>query len=370
MIDEKLSGPLLMNAGAKYDHERQREAIAHWIMMHEHAFSIVEEEGFLFMMKCSNISYEKISRKTLKNDCIAVYEAERKKLKSTLRKVNKICLTTDLWKSKNQKIEYMVLTGHFIDADWVLQKRILSFVHVPPPRRGVDIVDAIFKCLKDWGIENKIFSVLVDNALYNDRCLKELKVLILRHQKLVLHGKLFHVRCCAHILNLLVQDGIGKIAKIVENVRESVKFINQSEARLQTFSQIVQQLKLSVQRSLPRFQDREPSYTTLPDDDDWEKVEKVSKLLEVFNVVTNIIFGSEYTIANLYLAEVFRIKLVLDQAINDESDFMKEMAKAMKEKFDKYWSQYEARKNIENVRIALDDMYKEYVDLPSEHSEE
>lgn len=98
-IDEKLSGPLLMNSGGKYDHERQREATAHWIMMHEHAFSIVEEEGFHFMMKCSNISYEKISRKTLKNDCIAVYEAERKKLKSTLRTVNKICLTTDLWKS-------------------------------------------------------------------------------------------------------------------------------------------------------------------------------------------------------------------------------------------------------------------------------
>ncbi|XP_058753689.1 zinc finger BED domain-containing protein RICESLEEPER 2-like [Vicia villosa] len=290
----------------------------------------------------------------------------------------------------------MVLTGHFIDADWVLQKRILSFVHVPPPRRGVDIADAIFKCLKDWGIENKIFSVSVDNALYNDRCLKELKVLILRHRKLVLNGKLFHVRCCAHILNLLIQDGIGKIAKIVENVRESVKFINHSEARLQTFSQIVQQLKLSGKKLIldcptrwnstyqmlsvamqfkevfPRFQDREPSYTILPNDDDWEKVEKVSKFLE----------------------------LVLDQAIDDESDFMKEMAEAMKEKFDKYWSQCnlvmslasvldprikmmgvnmcfpliyskdEARKNIENVCIALDDMYKEYVDLPSEHSEE
>lgn len=264
----------------------------------------------------------------------------------------------------------------------------------------------------------------MDNAYYKDRCLKELKVLILRHRKLVLDGKLFHVCCCAHILNLLVQDGIGKIAKIVEDVRESVKFINQSEARLQTFSQIVQQLKLGGKKLIldcptrwnstyqmlsvamhfkevfPRFQDREPSYTTLPDDDDWEKVEKVSKLLEVFNVVTNIISGSEYPTANLYLAEVFRIKLVLDQAIQDESDFMKEMAKAMKGKFYKYCSQcnlvmslafvldlmikmmgvnmyfpliypeVEARKNIENVHTALDDMYKEYADILSEHSEE
>jgi hypothetical protein len=203
----------------------------------------------------------------------------------------------------------------------------------------------------------------VDNAHYNDRCLKELKVLFSRHRKLVLNGKLLHVRCCAHILNLLVQDGIGRIEEIVENVRKSVKFINQSEARLQTFSQIAQQLKLGGKKLIldcptrwnstyqmlsvamqfkevfPRFQDREPNYTTLPDDDDWEKVEKVSKLLEVFNGVTNIISGSEYPTANLYLAEVYRIKQVIDNAIQDESQFMKDMANGMKTKFDKYWSE-------------------------------
>ena len=59
----------------------------------------------------------------------------------------------------------------------------------------------------------------------------------------MLDGKLFHVRCCAHILNLLVQDGIGRIGEIVEEVHDSVRFINQSEARLRTFSEIVQQLK-------------------------------------------------------------------------------------------------------------------------------
>ncbi|KAK2416126.1 zinc finger BED domain-containing protein RICESLEEPER [Trifolium repens] len=332
--------------------------------MHEHPFNIVEDEGFVFMMKCCNISYEKISRKTLKNDCDTVYEAERKKLKSTLRAVHKICLTTDLWKSQAQKIEYMVLTGHFIDADWVLQKRILSFVHVPPPRRGVDIADAIFK----YGIE--------------------------------------------------------RITEIIEKVRESVKFINHSEARLRTFSQIVQQLKLGGKKLIldcptrwnstyqmlsvamqfkevfPCFQDREPRYTTLPDEDYWKKVEKVSKLLEVFNAVTNIISGSEYPTANLYLAEVYRIKQVLDKAAQDESNFMKEMANAMKTKFDKYWSECnlvmslasildprikmmgvnmcfpliypgdEAKKNIEYVRNALNEMYKEYVDLLNERDEE
>ena len=74
--------------------------------------------------------------------------------------------------------------------------------------------------------------MLVDNVYYNDNCLKELKVLHSRHQKLVLDGKLFHVQCCAHILNSLVHNGIGRIGEIVEKGHDSVRFINQSEIRL------------------------------------------------------------------------------------------------------------------------------------------
>ena len=53
-----------------------------------------------------------------------------------------------MWKSSHQVVEYMVITGHFIDVGWNLQKRVLSFVKVPTPRHGIDVANAIFKCLK------------------------------------------------------------------------------------------------------------------------------------------------------------------------------------------------------------------------------
>ena len=74
--------------------------------------------------------------------------------------MSKISLTIDMWKSSHQVVEYMVITRHFTDARWNLQKRVLSFVKVPTPRRGIDVADAIFKCLKTWGIENKVFQYL------------------------------------------------------------------------------------------------------------------------------------------------------------------------------------------------------------------
>ncbi|WOL00012.1 zinc finger BED domain-containing protein RICESLEEPER 2-like [Canna indica] len=55
------------------------------------------------------IEWEKVSRTTIKKDCVQVYETEKKKLKAQLKGVNKISLTTYLWRSTNQKIGRLVL---------------------------------------------------------------------------------------------------------------------------------------------------------------------------------------------------------------------------------------------------------------------
>ncbi|KAL4583285.1 hypothetical protein LXL04_007855 [Taraxacum kok-saghyz] len=216
----------------KYDSNKMREAIATWVMGTEQPFSVVDDELYVNMMKTASPFFEKLSRTTIKEDCFKIYDHEKKRLKALLKTVSKISLTTDCWKSTHQKIEYMVVTGHFIDQNWRLQKRVLSFVHVPPPRGGHDIADAIYKCLKEWEIEEKIFTISVDNASYNDKALKRLKEIFSRVRKLVCGGRLFHVRCCAHILNLLVRDGLGTIDSVIGEVREAIKYLNNSEARL------------------------------------------------------------------------------------------------------------------------------------------
>ncbi|OMO54906.1 putative Zinc finger, BED-type [Corchorus capsularis] len=408
--------PALTNG--KFDMAKMREAAAHWILMHEHPFSIMEEEGFNMMQKRGMPQWEKVSRVTIKKDCMQVYEVEKKKLKAVLKNVNKISLMTDLWKSSNQRIEYMVLTAHFIDSNWRLQKRIISFVHIPPPRRGVEIADCFYKCLQEWGIENKVYTISVDNAISNDVAIRNLKDTFSRTKKLLCGGKLFHVRCCAHILNLMVQDGFSEISNMIDSIHESVRFINHSEARLRSFAAIVQQLQLPERKLIldcktrwnstfemlstaikfkdvfPRYQDREPSYNCCPAPGDWVKVEKICEILEVFNAVTKIISGSDYPTSNLFLNEVHRVKVLLDKNMNNENEFIRAMVSRMKSKFDKYWgecnllmfiaaildprckimaveyclnrmySEQEARANMAQIRDALFEIYEDYV---SEH---
>lgn len=110
--------PFLIGPDGKYDAGKMRESIAHWIMATEQPFNTVEDEMFVYMMKTANPMFERVSRATIKADCFKVYEHEEKKLKSLVNSTSNISLTTDCWKSSHQKIEYMVITGHFIDQNW------------------------------------------------------------------------------------------------------------------------------------------------------------------------------------------------------------------------------------------------------------
>nr|GMC95603.1 zinc finger BED domain-containing protein RICESLEEPER 2-like [Ipomoea batatas] len=73
----------------RVDMEVVRESIANWIIMHEHLFTLVEEAGFNVLIKRIMLEWKRISRSTIKSDCLKVYEIEKKKLKNNLESVSK-----------------------------------------------------------------------------------------------------------------------------------------------------------------------------------------------------------------------------------------------------------------------------------------
>ncbi|KAH6832928.1 hypothetical protein C2S53_000471 [Perilla frutescens var. hirtella] len=125
------------------------------------------------------------------------------------------------------------------------------------------------------------------------------------------------------------------------------------------FSDIVKQLKLSSKKLVldcctrwnatyfmlsaalefkdvfPRYQQRDPLYTSLPSEEEWKRVQVVCSFLREFHELTKLISGSEYPTANLFLTELVQIKKFLKNETQDT--FMKEMIKKMKTKFEKYW---------------------------------
>ncbi|KAK9048091.1 hypothetical protein SSX86_032946 [Deinandra increscens subsp. villosa] len=368
----------------KFDNSRIREVISHMIMVHDLPFNFVEYDLFNVMMKEANPAFNKISHSSTRQDCISSYDIGQKRIQKLLNMVNRVSITTDMWTSI-QNIHYVVVTCHFVDAEFKLHKYILSFVDVPPPYSGVHIYDCLFKCLKEWNIETKVATLTVDNATTNDVVARSLKESLDLECKLAIDGKLFHVRCYAHILNLLVQDGLLQIKDVIHNVRESVKHVTASPGQLHLFGELSRQLKkpnkylildvstrwnatyamlstaLEFKDVFVNYKARESSYKTLPSEDDWKKVEDVCLFLELFNEATKIISGSEYPTSNLFLAELYGIKELVDHVASNENDCMKSMADEMKKKFDKIYTEAKKMEEIAVVKFHLEELFKEYV---------
>ena len=192
--------------GIHFDVELCRQALARMIIVDELPFSFVENEGFRYFMSVTQPRLPLPGRISIARDCLSLYMSEKHKFRDLFTKTNQsVCLTTDTWTSV-QNINYMVLTAHFIDQDWKLRKRILNFCPITS-HKGEIIGKKIEKCLEGWMID-KVFTITVDNAASNDVAISYLKNRMEDWNSHPLKGEHLHVRCCAHILNLVVNDGL------------------------------------------------------------------------------------------------------------------------------------------------------------------
>ena len=99
----------------------------------------------------------------------------------------------------------------------MLNKRIISFKIINTPHNGKNIATLINDEIIDLGIRDKIFKITLDNASNNDAAIQRLKRFWQIKED---HAKLFYVRCCTHILNLIVKYGLKQVDSILEKIRD------------------------------------------------------------------------------------------------------------------------------------------------------
>jgi len=80
----------------------------------------------------------------------------------------------------------------------------------------------------------------LDNAFANDVLQNTLKSQLLLQNGLICGGEFFHVRCCAHILNLIVQEGLKVLGDALDQIRNSIKYVRGSESRMVKFKQCLE----------------------------------------------------------------------------------------------------------------------------------
>ena len=75
----------------------------------------------------------------------------------------------------------------------------------------------------------------LDNAFASDFFHDMLRTQLIYKKALICNGDLFHLHCCAHILNLVVQDGLKEINVAIQKIHESIKYVRGSQGRIFIF---------------------------------------------------------------------------------------------------------------------------------------
>ena len=123
------------------------------------------------------------------------------------------------------------------------------FIYVPAPHTARVIAEILHDALVEWYLEDKVSTLTVDNATTNDACIPILENLI-GPSKLMLGGKLLHMRCCAHILNLIVKDGLDVLEESIEKIRDSVAFWTSTPKRIENFQEVAKMLKVDQSKKI------------------------------------------------------------------------------------------------------------------------
>lgn len=208
----------------------------------------------------------------------------------------------------------------------------------------------------EWDIDRKLSTVTVDNCSTNDSMLKLLKEK-LPGEHLLLEGKLLHMRCAAHILNLIVKDGLDVIGEAIDKIRDSVMYWRATAKRSEEFEKQARKLKVLATKKLvcdcrtrwnsiymmldvavgykevfPNMKLKDKNYVCLPSDKDWKLAEDICKKLKTFYELTAFFSGTAYPTANEFFSKVCQLKTDLTKWLSEDDEIISSMANCMLDK--------------------------------------
>jgi len=190
-----------------------------------------------------NPNIKKISRKIVRSSAMKTFLEYKIRLVEELSSLDcRVSLTADAWDS-GYGYHYLCVTCHWLDNDWLLQKRIIHFKMLEYPHTGLNIAHHLMQAIDEYNLRSKIMSMTFDNATsmtYSANLVKQ------QLTDVILDGDALHIRCVCHVLNLCVKDGTNAIGPFYHKIRNAILSINSSNMRFQEWRSFLRQQKVKV----------------------------------------------------------------------------------------------------------------------------
>ena len=232
---------------------------------------------------------------------------------------------------------------------------------MPPPHTKEVLLDVLMDILLDWNMDRKISTITVDNCSSNDRMIDILVEKLSLRGSLLLNGNIFHMRCAAHVLNLIVKEGLDVIGKEIEKIRDSVAYWSTTPSRVEKFEDADHQLPIPCNKKLtldcrtrwnstylmlsititytyvfPRLKQHEKHYMVVPLEERMEYGKRNMWKIEIVLQHNGVFSRQNYPIANIFFIKVCEIKKALYYWLICVNDVVKTMTSSMLQKFGKY----------------------------------
>jgi hypothetical protein len=180
-----------------------------------------------FLRRLLKIAFPKLSlpnRRSIARRLTESAQTTRKRLQRLLEDLDcLVSLVLDGWNSRNNRDflgmhslrsgPMLIVPGiscQWIDENWELQQVLLDFKEFPSPHTGENMAKHVVDTLEFYGIVEKLFCVTTDNATNNSTMTLHLEGL-LEEKGVVWDRRTRHIRCIAHIINLVVKALLKKL---------------------------------------------------------------------------------------------------------------------------------------------------------------
>ena len=84
-----------------------------------------------------------------------------------------------------------------------------------------------------------VFLIMIDNASFNDRVITHFKKKVKKWNRMVLNKDMMHKRCCSHILNLVVDEGLKDYYDSIFSIWHAIRYVKSSSSRLAKFKKAI-----------------------------------------------------------------------------------------------------------------------------------
>ncbi|GJZ83111.1 hypothetical protein Tco_0648284 [Tanacetum coccineum] len=131
------------------------------------------------------------------------------------------------------------------DDNKTLLQTVVLWLHYP--ESGSAFTNAVSACHSDWNIEDRLFSVTLNqNQPLSEIGINGLKSLLSRKTPCILNGQLLLTNCLARSLTSITQEALQMCEETVEKVRNCVKYVKTSEPIEDYLPGLKQQLQTEV----------------------------------------------------------------------------------------------------------------------------